>query len=135
MNRTRKKTAVNPAHAGGDALEYFRRREAEDPEFAALAEDERDMRALAYRVREMREAAGLSQAEVAERIGTKQPSIARIERGLTRPTIEMLQRLARVFEMRVQIAFVPAPRKRRRKARAASERPAAAAGEARPAAR
>jgi ribosome-binding protein aMBF1 (putative translation factor) len=116
MSTRRKRERLNPAHMGGDVMEYFRRREAENPEYASLVQDERDKLALAHRIRELREAKGLSQAEVAEQIGTKQPSIARIEHGESLPKIEMLQKLARVFGMRVQIEFVPAPRRRRRKA-------------------
>jgi ribosome-binding protein aMBF1 (putative translation factor) len=134
MTQASKKKAAKRGHVGDDVLEYFRQREADDPEFAAAAQDDRDKRALAHRIREMRESKGLSQAEVAAQIGTKQPSIARIERGLTLPRLDMLQKLARVFGMRVVIDFVPAPR-RRRKAKVAEDRTASWTGEARPAVR
>lgn len=133
MSRTNSKDSFNPAHVGGDVMELFRQFEADDPEYAELVREARDRRQLAHRIRELREAKGLSQAEVAEQIGTKQPSIARIERGESLPKIEMLQRLARVFGMRVQIEFVPAPRRRRRKAAAKKvEARAERADEARP---
>lgn len=135
MTQTRKKKVVRGEHVGADVLEHFRRREADDPEFAAAAQDERDKRALAHRLRELREGAGLSQAEVAERIGTKQPSIARIERGQALPRLEMLQKLARVFGMRVQIEFVPARRRRRSKAKVEESRAAERVDEGRASAR
>lgn len=131
MTQAKKQTRKRE-HVGADALAYFRQREAEDPEFAAAAHDERDKRALAHRLRELRESKGLSQAEVAAQIGTKQPSIARIERGLALPRLDMLQKLARVFGMRMVIDFVPAPRRRRRKAKAAEVRTAEWASEVRP---
>jgi ribosome-binding protein aMBF1 (putative translation factor) len=122
MTQARSKKLGKRAHVGADALGYFRQREAEDPAFAAAAQDARDKRQLAHRIRELRESKGLSQAEVAEQIGTKQPSIARIERGLALPRLDMLQKLARVFGMRVQIEFVPTPKRRRRKSKAADAR-------------
>lgn len=51
--------------------------------------------ALAELVDGMRRRAGLTQMELARRMGTTQSSIARIEGGGTVPTIEMLARLAR----------------------------------------
>lgn len=134
MAKAKKTTKkVNP-HLGEDVLAYFRRREEADPAFAALCEDEQGKFDLAHLVRDLREAAGMSQAEVAEKLGTKQPSIARIERAESWPKIEMLQKLARVFGMRLKIEFVPAPRKRRSRKKVAATR-ASASAEARPAAR
>ena len=42
-----------------------------------------------------RRQAGLSQAELAERLGTKQPVISKIESGLELPSILMTDRIAR----------------------------------------
>ncbi|WOQ16003.1 helix-turn-helix domain-containing protein [Raineyella sp. W15-4] len=44
-------------------------------------------------VRELREAAGLSQAELAERSGVAQPNIAAYEAGRRRASVAMLERL------------------------------------------
>lgn len=133
MTTRRKRERLNPAHMGGDVMAYFRRMVAENPGYEITLQEERDKLALAQQIRDLRVAKGLSQAEVAEQVGTKQPSIARIERGESLPKIEMLQRLARVFGMRVQIEFVPAPRRRRRKAAAKKvEARAERADEARP---
>lgn len=46
-------------------------------------------------VRESRRAAGMTQAELARRIGTTQPAISKIESGRTLPGIDLLERLAR----------------------------------------
>jgi transcriptional regulator with XRE-family HTH domain len=48
-------------------------------------------RALVYR---LRTEAGLTQAELAEKMGTTQSAIARMEGGGTRPTLETLERIA-----------------------------------------
>lgn len=56
-----------------------------------------------------RAAAGLTQAEVAERIGTTQSAIARLESPSVRhsPSVETLQKYARALGCRVEIRFVP----------------------------
>ncbi|MFE3545996.1 multiprotein-bridging factor 1 family protein [Nocardia sp. NPDC059177] len=43
---------------------------------------------------EARVAAGLTQAELAQRMGTTQPTVARIEDGDRMPTVDMLERLS-----------------------------------------
>ncbi|MCP3854930.1 MAG: helix-turn-helix transcriptional regulator [Actinomycetia bacterium] len=50
-----------------------------------------EFRELVYR---LRTEAGLTQAELAGRMGTTQSAIARMEGGGTRPTLETLERLA-----------------------------------------
>jgi ribosome-binding protein aMBF1 (putative translation factor) len=50
---------------------------------------------LAELVYQLRTRAGLTQTELARRMGTTQSSIARVEGGGTLPTLDMLARLAR----------------------------------------
>ncbi|MFJ7324793.1 helix-turn-helix domain-containing protein [Streptomyces cyaneofuscatus] len=54
-----------------------------------------------------RTALGLSQAELAERCGMKQPQISRIEGGGTMPTIPLLRRLARALDADLTIELTP----------------------------
>jgi ribosome-binding protein aMBF1 (putative translation factor) len=49
---------------------------------------------LAERVREAREHLGITQAELAKRIGSTQPAIARLEAGGSRPSFDTLRRIA-----------------------------------------
>jgi ribosome-binding protein aMBF1 (putative translation factor) len=62
---------------------------------------------LAYeigrQVREIREAHGLSQGELAHRMGTTQSVVARLEAGGTRPTIRTLERVAAALHVRVHV--------------------------------
>ena len=46
-------------------------------------------------VREARRRAGLTQAQLADRVGTTQSSIARVEAGVTAPSLERLDELVR----------------------------------------
>jgi ribosome-binding protein aMBF1 (putative translation factor) len=59
--------------------------------------------ALAELVYAMRTRAGLTQVELARRMGTTQSSIARIEGGGAVPTIEMLARLSRATGIAVRL--------------------------------
>lgn len=47
--------------------------------------------------------AGLSQKELAQRIGTKQSAIARLEAGNTNPTIGFLEKIASVLGTKLTI--------------------------------
>ena len=57
-------------------------------------------------VQEARRRAGLTQRELAERAGTSQAAIARIERGRQEPSLETLQKILRAtgLELRVELA-------------------------------
>lgn len=58
------------------------------------AADEARITAFRELVHRLRHDAGLTQAELAERMGTTQSAIARMEGGGTRPTLETLEKLA-----------------------------------------
>lgn len=60
---------------------------------------------LAEQVRQLREAKGLSQAELARRIGSTQPSVARLEAGGVAPTIETLERIAAALGLHLAVSF------------------------------
>ena len=62
----------------------------------AIADEERltEFRELVYR---LRTETGITQAELAHRMGTTQSAIARMEAGGTRPTIDTLERLAQAI--------------------------------------
>jgi ribosome-binding protein aMBF1 (putative translation factor) len=94
----------NP-HIGGSLEELVEQRKAESPTFAALYEGEFNKLALARQVRELREKQKLSQAELAERAGTKQPAIARLESGRVMPRIDLLQKIAHALGMQLEIRF------------------------------
>jgi len=58
-------------------------------------------------VRELRERAHLTQAELAELAGTSQPTIASYEAGRKSPTLRTLKRLADAADRHLVISFVP----------------------------
>lgn len=60
---------------------------------------------LAEQVRQLREARGLSQAELARRIGSTQPAVARLEAGGVAPTIETLEHIAAALDLELAVRF------------------------------
>jgi transcriptional regulator with XRE-family HTH domain len=60
----------------------------------AAYEDEARISAFRELVYSLRTKAGLTQAELAERMGTTQSAIARMEGGGSRPTLETLEKIA-----------------------------------------
>lgn len=56
--------------------------------------DEEFLKVLGARIRELRTEKGLSQDELASRLGTKHTQVGRIERGEVNSSINMLRRIA-----------------------------------------
>ena len=63
--------------------------------------------ALASAVIDARSRAGLTQQELARKMGTTQPVVARLESGRTRPSMRTLERLAKATGSRLLIRFEP----------------------------
>lgn len=61
------------------------------------------------RIRELREAAGLTTQQLADRVGTSQPQITRLETGGRRLTLHWMQRLADALNVEPQDLIAPAP--------------------------
>jgi DNA-binding XRE family transcriptional regulator len=60
----------------------------------------------AYQIARLRIARGLTQAQLAKLVGTKQPSIARIESGASQPSVAFLQKVAAALGARLEVRFV-----------------------------
>lgn len=74
---------------------------------AALEEEEARLR-VAEMVYQARSAAGLTQAALAERIGSRQSVISAIENGAQMPTIPTLRRIARAVDRQLNIELAVA---------------------------
>ena len=68
--------------------------------------------ALAKAVIRARNRAGLTQEELARKMGTTQPTVARMEGGRTLPSMRTLERLATATGSRLLISFEPRHAKR-----------------------
>lgn len=78
-----------------------------DPAFREAYDQRRTVHEIAAAVRTIRERAGLTQRELARRIGVSQPMIARMESGSdTRtPQVETLWRISRAVGRRLRLSF------------------------------
>jgi ribosome-binding protein aMBF1 (putative translation factor) len=88
-------------HVGRSVGEVIEEQRRGDPVFAA----EWDKRQLARRIRELREARSLTQAELAWRAKTTQSAIARLESGQNIPRIDLLQKIAVALGLHLRVEF------------------------------
>jgi len=81
------------------------RREMKNPEFRRAYEDLEPEFQIASAVIEARIKKKLTQRQLAEKIGTKQPAIARLEGMGSTPTISQIKKIAKVLNKRLIIRF------------------------------
>jgi DNA-binding XRE family transcriptional regulator len=81
----------------------WQKEQLKNPEFAAIARELEP----GYQISRLRIAQGLTQAQLAEMVGTHQPSIARIESGKSLPSLLCLERVASVLNARVEVRILP----------------------------
>jgi transcriptional regulator with XRE-family HTH domain len=58
-------------------------------------------------IQQARRRSGLTQTELAGKVGTTQSAVARWERGASRPTVERLQSLVEACGLELQIGLAP----------------------------
>lgn len=103
----------------GDFLdEIIAARAARDPEFPKRVASALRRRELLRRLARARQRSQLSQGDVASRMNTSQPAIAKIESGEVDLRTSTLERYAAALGGRIEYRFVPAPRGRGAHARA-----------------
>ena len=73
-----------------------------DPSFRATFEAAWQQRELLRALAKRREELGLSQTEVAARMGTSQSTLARLEQGNANPTLATVARLAKALGQKVE---------------------------------
>ena len=91
-----------------DAIEILDRLTGDDEELRDLIEKETINSAIAALIYRARKAAGLTQKELADLVGAKQPNIARLEDAdYQGHSLSMLQRIAESLNQRLDISFKP----------------------------
>lgn len=83
-------------------FEEWEAEKLQDPAFAAAAESLEP----GYQVARLRMQRGLTQAQLAELVGTRQPSIARLENGTSTPSLSFLNKIAAALEAKIEVRFV-----------------------------
>ena len=75
----------------------------QEPEFFAMYEGPR----VNYQIARLRIMRGLTQQQLADLIGAKQPSIARLESGKHTPTLDVLAKIASALKARLTVSIDP----------------------------
>lgn len=99
MTRTRKTR---------DAVTIIDRMAGDDTELRAMIGEERAGADIAQLIHDARTRAGLTQKQLAELIGTSQPTIARLEDAdYEGHSLGMLRRIAAALHLRLELRLVP----------------------------
>ena len=88
-----------------NTLKGWQAQQLKDPEFVAAANELEP----GYQIARLRIQRGLTQAQLAEMVGTRQPSIARLENGSSVPSLSFLERIADGLDATVEITIKPKP--------------------------
>jgi ribosome-binding protein aMBF1 (putative translation factor) len=78
-----------------------------DPEYVAAYDALEEAFGLAAALIQARARAGLTQEQVAQRMGTTQAVVARLESGRGKPSTRTLERFAKATNSRLRIIFEP----------------------------
>lgn len=99
---------MSKREATTNAVEILQRRYVEeDPERLASVEEERLHTRVARQIYELRKEAGLTQSELAEKVGTTQSAISRLESAdYEGHSLSMLGRIADALNARLEVALV-----------------------------
>ena len=90
------------------------RRSKEDPDFAAAVEAELQAMRIEQELVALRNASGLSQRQLAAKLGVKQPVIAKLEAGKTRNIgLQTLVRAVKAMNGRIEVSITPEGRSKR----------------------
>ncbi|MGE5417090.1 MAG: helix-turn-helix domain-containing protein [Acidobacteriota bacterium] len=90
-----------------DLKNYIKKNLIKDPQFAKeWAESEPEYQ-ITRQIIALRIEKGWTQEQLAKALGTKQSTIARIEKGNQNITLQTLTRIAEVLDARVRIDFLP----------------------------
>jgi ribosome-binding protein aMBF1 (putative translation factor) len=103
-----------PTKIKSKALQFaYDRYIGKDPESAAAFEEELSAADIAGQIYSLRKRAGLSQRQLAAKVGTTASVICRLEDSdYEGHSLSMLKRIARALDRQVKIIFVPAGRRR-----------------------
>jgi DNA-binding XRE family transcriptional regulator len=85
------------------SLKDWQTEQLKDPEFVAASRELEP----GYQIARLRIQRGLTQAQLAEMVGTRQPSIARLENGNSIPSLSFLMRIADALDARIELHLIP----------------------------
>lgn len=98
-------TALPPSPIGSSAEETSRRRAARSTAYRKQQDERTGLRQVAWLLIKYRMDRGLSQQQLADRVGTSHSQISRIESGRHRTNLDTLQRIAAALDLKLVIGF------------------------------
>jgi len=87
-------------------FQWYLTEELRNPKFKKYYDEYGKQLEIAYQILQLRKQKGMSQSELAKKIGTKQSNIARIEAGQQNFTTDTLQKIASILDREFKIEFV-----------------------------
>jgi ribosome-binding protein aMBF1 (putative translation factor) len=90
-----------------ETFDEYLNQQLKDPEFRKVYEDLDLPGQLAEQIIHLRQMRGLTQAELAQKVGTKQSGISRLESLTYLPSLSFLQRIAEVLGAQLEVKLVP----------------------------
>ena len=92
----------------GKSMSEMKKRLMKNPKFQKEYEDLEEEFALVHALIKARTRAGLTQQQVAERMGTTQSSVARMESGSGFPSLTSIKKYAEATDSKIDINLIPA---------------------------
>lgn len=83
----------------------FKNKQLEDPAFRQAFEDLEPEYQLVKAIIKQRKLKGMTQAELARKVGTRQSAIARLESGTYNPSLQLLKKVARALDVKIEISL------------------------------
>jgi len=96
MNKTKKQIKALD-------FEDYLQEELKNPEAKRLFDEYGRQLEISYQILKLRQARGLSQNDLAKKIGTNQSNVARIESGQQNFTIKLLDKIASALEVDLKV--------------------------------
>jgi ribosome-binding protein aMBF1 (putative translation factor) len=103
-NRHHTPASNNRAHAD---IDDCLKRKLQNPEFRAAYDAEDKRIDLALQIIKLRQQRGMTQADLAKAIGTRQANVSRLERFDANLTLDTLEKVAQALGVNLQIGLVP----------------------------
>jgi len=96
------------SYAPGRPIEELWAEQMRDPAFVVVCRELEPEYQVAREVIALRLEKGLTQKQLAERMGTRQSAISRLENASVNPSLAFLQRVAHALDARLEIHLEPA---------------------------
>jgi len=90
-----------------DLQKYVSNRKVRDPEFAEGYEEGYQAFKIGALLRQAREASGLTQEQIAEKLNTKKSAISRIENHAEDIKLSTLEKFASVLGQKIEVSIMP----------------------------